>query len=252
MSAFHAVDAASDYPEDEPERAGFAAAADELSNAYERKTSLCAPFVGALPVAGAAVSILGETFGTETVCASDKQAARLDELQIDIGEGPCWQARSTRRPVLTGDVQRGSQSSWPVFSEAIRNDGVGALFAFPLIVGSLVIGAVDLYAREPGSLTETQVEGAEGLAAIAARQVLRKALSESDRYGLDDPETDARLSRRVVHQATGMVLAQLGLSASDALIVIRGHAFSAGRSVREVATEIVERRLDLSSNNPEI
>jgi GAF domain/ANTAR domain len=235
-----------------PQKAGFAAAADALANAYERNTSLCMPFISALPVAGAAISILGETFGTETVCASDKQAARLDELQIDIGEGPCWQARSTRRPVLTHDVHHGPETPWPIFSEAIRDDDVGALFAFPLLVGSLVIGAVDLYSREPGSLTDTQVEGAAELAAIAARQVLRKALNDGDQYGLDRPEADARLSRRVVHQATGMVLAQLNLTASDALLVIRGHAFATGRSVREVAIDVVERRLNLSSTQHEI
>jgi hypothetical protein len=114
-------------------------------------------------------------------------------------------------------------------------------------VGSLVIGAVDLYAREPRSLTDSQIAGAEQLAALAARQVLRGALSDRDPHPPGGGEGDSQLSRRVVHQATGMVLAQLDLSAADALLVIRGHAFAAGQSVRQVSLDIVERRLDLSS-----
>ncbi|WP_375372628.1 ANTAR domain-containing protein [Clavibacter capsici] len=49
-----------------------------------------------------------------------------------------------------------------------------------------------------------------------------------------------------MHQATGMVIAQMGLSAADALLVLRGHAFATNRSVRDVANDVVERRLDFT------
>jgi AmiR/NasT family two-component response regulator len=59
-------------------------------------------------------------------------------------------------------------------------------------------------------------------------------------------------SRRIEHQATGMVLAQLNVSAADAHVIIRAHAYAHGRSVREISNEIVERRLDLSPPSVEI
>jgi hypothetical protein len=40
-----------------------------------------------------------------------------------------------------------------------------------------------------------------------------------------------------------MVAAQLSVSADDALLVIRGRAFSSGRSVEAVAADIVARLL---------
>jgi len=46
------------------------------------------------------------------------------------------------------------------------------------------------------------------------------------------------------HQATGMVHAQMNISASDAALLLRAHAFSTGTSVREVASDIVARRID--------
>ncbi len=230
------------------ERAAFERARRELSFAHERNTSLCGPFLGALPVAGVAVSLLSGPIGQSTVCASDATAARLDELQFDLGEGPCWQALATRRPVLTPDLRGEPHPAWPVFAEALGRDArsgeVAAMFAFPLVVGSLGIGAVDLYTTATGELSKTQVADASALASVTAWQVLRRVLGEAPIESLDaDGE---RSSRREVHQATGMVLAQLDITAAEAALLLRAHAFSTGRSVRDFATDVVERRLDFS------
>jgi hypothetical protein len=44
-----------------------------------------------------------------------------------------------------------------------------------------------------------------------------------------------------------MVLAQTGTSATDALLLLRAHAFAQGRTVREVARDVVARTLDFTS-----
>lgn len=235
-----------------PEQAGLHAAIADLSSAVERKASLCQPFLNVLPVTGASISMLKRPFPTEVVCASDPQAARLDELQIDLGEGPCWEALATLGPVLSSDIRAGRHSPWPMFVAALDSENVGALFAFPLVVGSLLIGAVDLYTPRPAMLDPQQVRSASMLADVAARQVLRRELSLLNDEQAAETDSAQEYSRRVVHQATGMVLAQLGLPAADALLVIRGHAYAHGLSVRDVATQIVERRLDFSSPEREI
>jgi hypothetical protein len=178
-----------------------------------------------LPITGAAISTLSAPFGTETICASDAAAARLDEIQFDLGEGPCWDALATRRPVLTSDIRHQLHPAWPVFL--------------------LDIGAVDLYSQKPGTLTSGQVDDATTLAGIAARQVLRRVLLTHTMMAV--PETDDGYSRRVVHQATGMVLAQLNVPASDALLILQGYAFSHGRTVGDVADDVVARKLDFTS-----
>jgi len=230
-----------------PDHRAFGAAVAELSMAFERGTSLCRPFLRVLPVTGAAVSTLGPPFGSETVCASDADAARIDELQFDLGEGPCWDALASRRPVLTTDLRQ-ERARWPLFSAGLGDVQAGALFAFPLALGSLNIGAVDLYRRGPGSLTAAEVEDATVLAGLCARHVIRRSLADVPDTGVADRASVEGFSRREVHQATGMVLAQLGVSAADALLIINGFAFARGRTVREVAADIVARRIDLGSD----
>lgn len=229
-------------------RGTFDNARRALSTAHERRTSLCAPFLAVLPVAGASVSVLSSPVGQSTVCSTDAIAERLDELQFDLGEGPCWQAMATRAPVLASDLRTANNSAWPTFAEAIRHDQraheVAAMYAFPLVVGSLDIGAVDLYALQPGELNSEQVSDAATLASIAAWQVLRRVLGDQASELDNGPS-----SRREVHQATGMVLAQLNVSAEDAALLVKAHAFASGRSVRDVATDIVARNLDFTTHD---
>jgi hypothetical protein len=223
-----------------------------IRTAHPHSSDLCEPFLRTVPVTGASVSVLSGPVGQSTVCSSNETAARLDELQFDLGEGPCWLAMSRREPVLA-PVLAESTSTWPMFTEAVLSDRrgqhVAGMFAFPLVVGTLEIGAVDLYTTQNLTLSRSQIAEVSALADVAAWEVLRRVLGEQE-TDLTSGESTARSSRREVHQATGMVLAQLGVSAEDAALLLRAHAFATGRSVREVATDVVERRLDFSTKEP--
>lgn len=223
----------------------FASAALALASASSPEADFCGPFVAALGVSGAAVSTLGDPLGSETVCASDGVSAHLDELQLDLGEGPCWEALSTRRPVFEPDVQGSIETSWPLARLALYETGLGAVFAFPLIVATVNVGAIDLYSTTPATMSRQQITDATLLSAILARQVLRRALVKSNGMG-EDADADGIYSRREVHQATGMVLAQMRVSPEDALLILRAHAFATGRTVRDVAAAVVARELDFS------
>ena len=52
-----------------------------------------------------------------------------------------------------------------------------------------------------------------------------------------------------VHQATGMVQVQLGVTIEEAFLMLRAHAFAAGRPVAGVARDVVERRLRFSTED---
>ena len=99
-----------------------------------------------------------------------------------------------------------------------------------------------LLSEADGQLSRENIADATTLARATAWQVLRRILAD------DDPEPENSYSRREVHQATGMVLAQLDVTADDAILLLRAHAFSSGRSVREIANEVVERRLEFESD----
>jgi hypothetical protein len=202
---------------------------------------LCLPFMVVLAATGVAISTLGEPFDIEMVCASDAAAAHFDEAQIDLGEGPGWDAASARLPVIVADIRAEAGSRWPMLARSVDRAYVRAVHAFPLRVGALGIGAVTVYSDEPGAMAPQELTVAAGLASVAAAQVLRRALVR-DPQGLADVVS----SRREVHQATGMVVAQLRISAEDALLLIRAHSFSSGISVHDVAAQVVSGVLSLS------
>jgi hypothetical protein len=229
------------------DHAGVAAAAKALSLAGPSGGDLCAPFLDVLHLPGAAVSTLGDPFGSETVCASDDRAARLDEIQIDLGEGPCWQALGLREPVLEPNLEHSTNTTWPLALGALRETGLGAVFAFPLVVAGIDVGAIDLYSDAPTVLSDEQIRDTTMLSMVLARQVLHRAVVTAEHQSEDAGRQEGTYSRREVHQATGMILAQMRVTPADALLVLRGHAFASGRTVLEVAADVIDRRLDFST-----
>lgn len=221
---------------------------DASPAAHPDDGDLCTAFLEQLPVTGAAVSMFGGAASETLVCASDTLAAHLDELQFDLGEGPRWEALQTRLPVLVPDVRYTHPYVWPVFSKALLETDAAALFVFPLTVGALDLGVVELHHRHAGSLSYADYSTATMLAGQAAWHLLRRVLSVNSPD--KDPALEAALmSRREIHQATGMVLAQSGATAADALLLLRAHAFANGMTLRETADAVLQGRLSFAPRN---
>lgn len=208
----------------------------------KRDAAVCAAFVAALPVTGAAVSIFGTWLPETSICTTDSLASQLDEMQFDLGEGPRWEAVRTRRPVLLPYLRTHDHPNWPVYAQALHETPVEALFIYPLIVGALDVGVVELYSDSPEPLGFGDQAIALALADRTAWSLLDRILTINELHPTPQADTFA-LSRREIHQATGMVLVQLGLTATEALVRLRAHAFANNQSVRDVAREVVARTL---------
>ncbi|WP_309620931.1 GAF and ANTAR domain-containing protein [Salinibacterium sp.] len=177
------------------------------------------------------------------MCASDDTAARIDELQFALGEGPRWEVVRTGRATIIPNLLEDSNARWPIFGEAVSRLGVGALFVFPLILGAAVVGVADMYRHTAGNFTSAQTETARTLAAVAAAQaVMRATVAAGREWAM--PTAIAPEMRREVQQATGMILVQLNTTATEALIRLKSHAFTANQTLEEVARNVVTRQLD--------
>ena len=217
-------------------------------DAFESGAALCAPFLSGLPVAGLSISVMSETGAQSTIGVSDPVAARLEELQFELGEGPTSDVMRSGRPVLAPDlladvVQRG----WPVFSPAALDAGARGLFSLPMLVGAATVGVVSLYALvllPPWS--ETVLRAAVGLAEAAVQPAValaaRSAAAEDRSQGRQQIEM-----RREVHQASGMVMVQLGCSIGEAMTRLRAYAFAVDQPIDLVAREVVAGMLDLAA-----
>jgi hypothetical protein len=256
-------------------------------------------FLELLPVTGVSIAVFADATKRSTIYASDPVAARIDELQFDLGEGPSFDAVKNSRPVLIGDLGPGASDRWPMFANGLANtaaDGLAgsaaqALFVFPLMMGAICVGVASLYSNSPGDLDQDEVDAgtstARSIAGPALRHAVRLSEDEHELVGSggsvgpiadgtaddvnggaagDPPATSAGNGsttaggsadedttgggaielRRDIHQATGMVLAQLDISPTDAFSRLRAHAFSTNRTVQEVARDVLARRLNFS------
>lgn len=217
---------------------------------------ICQACVAGLDVDGAVLSMLTATPSRVTLWATDATAALLEELQFDLNEGVCMEAARTGRPVLVGDLAHDTDTArWPMFAAAVAEQtAVKALFALPLQSGTVNIGVLDLYRERTGDLSAAQYDDALGAVAVAASMISSPGVAPiRDRSdGHPDGGTgpggrwlvDYALGHRAeVHQATGMVLAQLGITAPEALAWLRAHAFAQQRQLIDVAKDVVARRL---------
>jgi hypothetical protein len=181
-----------------------------------------------------------------TVCASDDIAARIEELQFTLGEGPCIDALRLGAPVLVGDLDSAAHRQWPSFTNGAAEAGVRAVFAFPLAIGAIRVGALDLYRDAAGELTPAQLATALRAADAAAVSLLR---SDGWSGTLVDDARERSSYRLVVHQAAGMVMVQLDTSIEDALVKLRAHAYAHDLSINDVAADVVARRLHFTSED---
>jgi hypothetical protein len=201
-----------------------------------------------LAAAGAGLMMARNGNGTprEPLLVSSAITEELEELQFLLGQGPSMDAVAGRGPVLVTDLAGpDAYQRWPVFAPAAVERGIRAMFTFPVAAGAALVGVLDVYRHRPGLLGQRELGDALAFAdAILLLALDSRSGIPSDPSDLLDTELSAR--RAHVHQATGMVAAQLEVSVTDALAALRAYAFTRGRRLGDVATDVLERRIRLS------
>ena len=198
----------------------------------------------ATDVTGAGIMLMTDGEHRGTVGASDVAIAVVEELQFTLGEGPCVDTFTSGEPVLEPHLRDPDEVRWHEFSGPALAAGVEAIFGFPLIVGGVRLGALDLYVDHPWVLTAEQQADALTMADVVAHAILALQSRAAPGALAMELETGALL-RSVVHQASGMVAVQLDIPVADALARLRAHAYSEGRPINDVARSIVARDLRL-------
>ncbi|MFE6338814.1 GAF and ANTAR domain-containing protein [Streptomyces sp. NPDC057798] len=210
--------------------------------------ALCRTCVALLPAfSGLSVSMLGESPDMGVVlCASDEVAARLAEIQYTLGEGPCREAVRLRAPVFASNLTRApDQRRWPLFAAQAAKAGVEAVCSLPLTGGGSPLGTMDLYRETPGPLSTDHLRTALLVADAVTLTVIAHERASPAPDGAVTWLAGAESDREEVHQATGMIMMQLGLSAEEALLRLRARAFAQGLTSTEVARAIIDRSMDL-------
>ena len=197
--------------------------------------------VDLLAVTAAGIVIISEGQHGGAVAVSDKRFAVVDDLQFSLGEGPGVDAAGAARPILEPDLAL-SLGLWPAFAPAALEVGTNAAFAFPLRIGAISIGVMMFYRDAAGDLGEANLADAVTLGVIATHLLLElEATVEPGSF--PSQLTDVIDHRAHVHQATGMISAQLDVDMATALSRLRAFAWSHDRSIDDVANEVVGKHL---------
>lgn len=200
---------------------------------------LCAAATDLLDVHGVGLTLETGDGELQTVAANGI-GEDAERLQADLGEGPAYRAYQRGLPVLVADLA--SDPTWLAFGPAALASGIAATFAFPLHSGTVRVGALTLYRERAVDLTDEQYADALVFARLALDLFLSLqaggAEDDLDRLLADQVDDSAQ-----VHQASGMVSVQLGISVQAALAVLRAAAYAADRSLHDVADDVVGHRL---------
>jgi hypothetical protein len=204
-----------------------------------------------LAVDGAGLSLVDSAQQRLPLGASSDEAEAAERLQFTVGEGPCISAQETHQPVFA--VEEDLRRRWPVFTEMLfRSTSFRAVVALPLQPALAGAGAIDLYFRRPEEVPDLDV-----FDAVAVGELVTSALSDaavwSDWSPVKGPDwlhgpTPQR--RAAAWEAMGKLSVELDVSAPEALALLRAHAYDAGRSVDDVAGELLSgclRAADLQS-----
>jgi hypothetical protein len=202
----------------------------------------------ALPVSGVGMVLMTADGPAGTVAVTDGSAAKLEDLQFTLGEGPGVEASRSGRPVLQPELAVTGPARWPGFTSGALDVGIEAVFAFPLRMGAIRLGVLDLYRDRAGALSGLGL--AEALAFADAATMLLLQLQSLDPDG-DGPlgAVPVAEDHAEVHQATGMVSVQAAVPLAQAIGLLQARAFATGHPITAVARDVLAGRAGFSNDD---
>jgi GAF domain-containing protein len=207
--------------------------ADDVDQALDALATTSARVVAG--AGGCAITLVRAGRAT-TAGTSGDLPSEIAGIEYRLGEGPCLSAIQSREVVVSDDLA--GERRWPVWHEAIEPHGIAGVLSVPLDIDDQVIGALSLYTAEVGLLTPDVQLGAL-LVAEHAGLLLGAVL---DRGRLTDRAadlSDALASGASVNRAIGIVMAQRGCPAEEALEVLQQASTTLRAPLGEVAERLV-------------
>jgi GAF domain-containing protein len=171
-----------------------------------------------------------------TVACSDPVAARVDEVQYELDDGPCLHAMRDGHTVRITDTS--GQERWPEFEARAAAHGIRSCLALPLNADGKSIGALNLYARSESAFGAAEMRRAENFASYASGS-LALAMRLASHAALIEQLRSSLASRTVIDQALGIIMARERCPQSRAFAILRSASQNSNTKLRDIATAIV-------------
>jgi|1186.fasta_scaffold32212_3 GAF domain-containing protein len=172
-----------------------------------------------------------------TVEYSGEMAARADERQYELDDGPCLEAMRTGEAVLAADMS--IEERWGAYPQRAVEVGVGSSLSLPLRIGNRGRGALNLYSTRTRAFTDEDRRAAESWAGQAGG-ALAVALRMAEREAAVDHLQHGMVSRQVIGQAVGLLMAQRRCGADEAFELLKGASQRSNEKLRDIAQRLVD------------
>jgi GAF domain-containing protein len=168
----------------------------------------------------------------ETAAATDPIVAKLDAMQMEVGEGPDVSVLEDRLSVIVGDTK--TESRWPRWAARVYDCGIRSLLSVRMYTGEETIGTLNAYSKAPDAFDVDDQAVAHVLARHAAVGLGNARKIENLWMAVD--------ARKRIGQAQGILMERFDLTADQAFAVLLRYSQDNNVKLRTVADRLVETR----------
>ncbi|WP_111767868.1 GAF and ANTAR domain-containing protein [Nakamurella deserti] len=172
-----------------------------------------------------------------TVASTGGMAVPLDELQYEMGYGPCLDAGRDNEVKHISDAA--TEGRWARYLPRAREHGLASSLSIPLPVENYLVGALNLYASVPGAFEPASLALGEALAAHITAALSHAEARRGHRVRAENLER-AMVTRSIIEQAKGIIMVQRKCTAGDAFDILRQISMDENMRLAEVAAQLVE------------
>jgi GAF domain-containing protein len=185
---------------------------------------------------GAGVTLVDARGRKRSSGSTDARVEQADDLQYQLGEGPCLTAVAARQLIRLDDVA--TDPRWPRWSRAVAPLGLHAALSAPLVAGEESLGALKVYA-DAGTF-DGHGERLISMFAAQAAVLVANVQSYERAQRLSDDLRRAMESRDLVSMAKGMLMAREGVDEPTAFDMLVARAGQNGATLHDAARSLVD------------
>lgn len=202
--------------------------------------------VSLLDIAGAGVALADPTGALWAAASSSERMRSVELFEIQNQDGPCQDAWRSTAAVLEPDLERHGLQRWPHFTPVALAAGYASVYALPMRLRSVGIGALNLFCEEADGLDQPNQALGQAMADVATIGILHERIA-SEQSVLAEQLQGALQSRIVIEQAKGVISAQLDVDTETAFDLLRRYARSRHERLGDVAAAAAARTLPLDA-----
>ncbi|HEV2087693.1 MAG TPA: GAF and ANTAR domain-containing protein [Cryptosporangiaceae bacterium] len=202
---------------------------------------VCEQVTRAVPGADLASVTLIENGEPRTAASTSDLVRSVDAEQYRAKAGPCLQAASTGE-VVRADADE-AMELWPEFTRCAHESGLASFLSAPLVIDARNSGAFNLYGRQRHGFGEIDVALLE-LYTVAVQSAMRSAARYVAAREMAAQLSDALVSRAVIDQAKGMIMAMRRIGAEEAFAVLVEQSQRENVKLRDLAARLVDTLVD--------